>query len=54
MGAGLVVHAVAHAQLKASHPGAESTMHMFYGDYECDGDDDPEEEDQSNQQMSGS
>ena len=54
MGAGLVVHAVAHAQLKASYPGAESTMHMFYGDYECDGDDDPEEEDQSNQQMSGS
>lgn len=28
-------------------------MQMFYGDYQCDGDE-PEEEDQSNQNMDGS
>jgi len=54
MGSGLVVHAVANPSSKAGQPIPDSTMHMFYGDYECDGDDDPEEEDQSNQQMSGS
>ena len=54
MGAGLVVHAVANPPSRAAQPAPESTMHMFYGDYECDADDEPEEEDHSNQQMSGS
>lgn len=50
----MVVHAVANPSSKAGQPAPDTTMHMFYGDYECDGDDEPEEDDLSNQQMSGS